>query len=373
MENLSLFLTAKCLPKMISANNLTLCLGPVPEGLPEDLFDSRIRCYHCGLERMPPESVSGFSLLCEVNGVHTFSKRTFSLYRCETCGMGVTFPRIAERYIPILYENHATIPFSEEEGIVDNVRKLFFLLEARWWLKRIGTIGNFSGDGVQFRILDFGTGSGMNAIAFARVLKDRGRVWATDFATQTPPRLLESTQVSYIPYELLEKSDQKFDCIHVRNTLEHASNPLLLLSRLRESLSTGGSLLIEVPSLFPALHPFTMRHFQELFQSNLPYHYYFFTPESMRVLLLRAGFSSEIRTMDIPVIGRMLQARTGSLFKGRRYLLLFAIGILLYPLQWLYVRLVGSYPVIRALARKIDDMEITSPLQQIHRKNGSAI
>lgn len=337
----------------VDAHELRERLGPVPAGFPEDLFDTQIHCYLCGVTCTPPADVAGFSYVCKINGTYVFTKRAFSVYQCDKCGTGVTFPQVARRYIPLLYENHDSISFLDEVGLVNQVRRFFFRWEARWWLKWLGKTGGLSR--FALRVLDFGTGSGMNAIAFANVLGDRGRVWAADFQTDPPSRLLGNTHVSYLSQRSLEESGELFDCIHMRHMLEHAPNPLSFLLRMRELLSAGGSLFIEVPSLYPALHPFTMRHFPDLFQSNLPYHCCFFTPESLCALLSRAGFSPEFQKTDIPVVGRMMQARTGRLFAGQRYLPLFVLGVLLYPMQWLYVRLNGIQPMIRVLARKTDE------------------
>lgn len=328
-------------------------LGPVPPGFPEDLFDSQIHCHLCGVTCTPPSDVAGFSHVCKTNGTYVFTKRLFSVYQCGKCGGGVTFPQVATCYIPLLYKNHDSISFLDEAGIVNQVRRFFFRLEARWWLKWLRITGGLPRQSL--RILDFGTGSGMNAIAFATVLGDRDKVYAADFPKDPPSRLLGRTAVSYLSEGSLEASGELFDCIHMRHVLEHAPNPLSFLSRMRGLLSPGGALFIEVPSLYPALHSFTMRHFPDLFQSNLPYHCYFFTPESLCALLSRAGFSSEFQETDIPVVGRMMQARTGRLFEGQRYLPLFVLGVLLYPMQWLYVRLNGIQPMIRVLARKTDE------------------
>ena len=86
-------------------------LGPVPSGFPEDLFDSQIHCHLCGVTCTPPEDVAGFSYVCKINGAYAFTKRYFSMYQCDKCGTGVTFPQVATRYIPLLYENNDSIAF----------------------------------------------------------------------------------------------------------------------------------------------------------------------------------------------------------------------------------------------------------------------
>ena len=345
-----------CMNNNVNAHGLKRFLEPVPVGFPEDLFVDRIHCCICGIECMPPEEVSGFSFLIEMDGVFDFSGHKFSLYRCDKCGIGITFPQVAARHIGLLYEKPEPRNFINDGALISRIRQFFFRREARWWLKwfEAGKIIERGAGARSRHFLDFGTGSGLNVIAFANVLSDSWRVWACDFSTYPPPSLLGNARISYLSHKTLEESGQKFDCIHLRHVLEHVPDPLSLLLQMRELLSAYGSLFIEIPSLYPALHPFTMRYFRGLFQSSPPYHCYHFSHESLRALLLRAGFSWEIRTADIPVLGRLLQSRTGCLFAGRKYPPLFVLGIILYPLQWLYVQLMGVKPIIRVLARKVD-------------------
>jgi SAM-dependent methyltransferase len=324
-----------------------------PPGFPEDLFDKQIHCPLCGVTGNPPADVPGFSHLCSANGVYVFANQTFSVYQCDKCGLGVTSPRVSARYVPILYKIGSPMPFSDEEGFVDPVHRFFFRQESRRWLRWLGKTGMPARS--TLRVLDFGTGSGLNAIAFADVLGDKGRVWASDFQTAPPSRIRGNARVSYLAHEALNESGGLFEIIHLRHMLEHEPDPLSFLLRMRGLLSAGGSLFIEVPGLYPALHRFTMKHIPELFQSSLPYHYYFFTPESLGELLSRAGFTSEFKKTNIPVIGRLLQARTGQMFAGKRYLPLFVLGILLYPLQWLYANLLGLQPTLRVIARKTEE------------------
>ncbi|MBF0385206.1 MAG: class I SAM-dependent methyltransferase [Candidatus Omnitrophica bacterium] len=320
------------------------------------MFEDRLHCYFCGMEGVPSKDVSNFSFVVEMKGMFDFLNRTFSLYQCKKCSMGLTFPSVKEHYISLLYDKPEARDVINDDVFVSQVRQFFFRREAQWWISWLGSDKAIE-KGAEARlrhVLDFGTGSGLNAIALENVLNDNWRVWACDFSSETPLALSKNPQITYLSHKALEKCGQKFDCIHLRHILEHTPNPRAFLIRMWDLLSAGGTLFIEVPSLYPALHHFTMRYFQELFQSNLPYHYCFFSSESLRDLLLETGFSFKIQSIDIPIMGRLLQARTGHLFAGKRYFPLFILGIILYPLQWLYVRLTGVQPLIRILAWKKD-------------------
>jgi SAM-dependent methyltransferase len=333
--------------------NLKNILEQIPDGFPKDLFVGRIHCCICGAECVPPGEVSGFYFLLEMNGVLDFLNNKFSLYCCNKCGLGVVSPQVAVQHIGLLYKKPESREFMDDGVFVNRIRQFFFRREARFWLKWFKA--EKVGRNREWYLLDFGTGSGLNALAFANVLNGGWKMWACDFSVDPPPLLLANKQVSYFSQKILEKSKQKFDCIHLRHILEHTPDPLVFLLQMKELLSEKGALFIEIPSLYPALHPFTRRYFPELFQSSFPYHYCFFSKESLNALMSRAGFSCEIRMVDIPVLGRLLQSRTGRLFLGRKYILLFLLGVILYPLQWLYVQLTGVQPMIRVLARKKDE------------------
>ena len=333
---------------------------PVPARFPEDIFTSKLHCCICGTECAPPKDETGFSLLQEMNGMLDFANHKFLLYKCDKCGLGLAFPQVAENYVPLLYEKSESREFTNDGILVSKIKQFFFRKEAKGWLEWSGLYRSADSGHKPLYFLDFGTGSGSNAIAFASILSDSWKVWVSDFSAHPPPLLSNNAQIRYCSHEALKESGQKFDCIQLRHVLEHAPDLLSFLKEMRGLLTERGLLFIAVPSLYPALNPFTMRYFYGLFQSSLPYHYYFFSSESLQTLLSHAGFSCEIRMTDIPILGRLLQSRTGRLFERKRYFPLFILGIILYPLQWLYVHLMPVKPMIMVLARRADTVNETA-------------
>lgn len=83
-------------------------------------------------------------------------------------------------------------------------------------------------------------------------------------------------------------SENKFDLIILCHVLEHLVNPVQLLKELRGLLTPGGILYIEVPSLEYVSNGGYGYDLLQYFQNAHTIH---FTTETLRLLMLRAGFS----------------------------------------------------------------------------------
>ena len=83
-----------------------------------------------------------------------------------------------------------------------------------------------------------------------------------------------------------------YDLVHLSHVLEHLANPLAVLGRIRALLAPAGVLIIEVPNELENLYVRLRRASGWL----RPYpvrstHITFFTPQSLRRMLERAGFA----------------------------------------------------------------------------------
>ena len=74
-----------------------------------------------------------------------------------------------------------------------------------------------------------------------------------------------------------------FEVITINHVFEHLSNPFDSLRHMRDLLSAGGRLVIEVPNIFAAYHsPRKVFHVG---------HLYWFSPATLEALAVKAGFS----------------------------------------------------------------------------------
>jgi 2-polyprenyl-3-methyl-5-hydroxy-6-metoxy-1,4-benzoquinol methylase len=132
------------------------------------------------------------------------------------------------------------------------------------------------------RVLEVGGGDGL----FAELLESHGS--QVTFLEPAPracqsarERGLKRVIEGYLSPETL--SGERFDAVVVRHALEHMSKPLGFLTLLREHLTVGGKLFIEVPNLDAIV---ANRRFQDFYSEHLCY----FDAQSLTYVLVRAGY-----------------------------------------------------------------------------------
>jgi 2-polyprenyl-3-methyl-5-hydroxy-6-metoxy-1,4-benzoquinol methylase len=86
--------------------------------------------------------------------------------------------------------------------------------------------------------------------------------------------------------------EDSFDVLTMYHTLEHLPNPVEQLKRVRTLLSPDGLLVVEVPNhddwLLGWLSAYADFYYQEA-------HAYYFTPDTLKATLGRAGFEAEVQ------------------------------------------------------------------------------
>lgn len=132
------------------------------------------------------------------------------------------------------------------------------------------------------RVLEVGGGDGL----FAELLESHGS--QVTFLEPAPracqaarERGLKRVIEGYLGPETF--SGERFDAVVVRHALEHMPKPLGFLRLLREHLTVGGKLFIEVPNLDAIV---ANRRFQDLYSEHLCY----FDAQSLTYMLVRAGY-----------------------------------------------------------------------------------
>jgi len=83
-----------------------------------------------------------------------------------------------------------------------------------------------------------------------------------------------------------EVAELKFDCITLRQVLEHLHNPIETLNKARNHLATKGKISISVPNI----ESLSYRWFKEDWLGiDFPRHLLFFNPQSLENMLRKAG------------------------------------------------------------------------------------
>lgn len=198
----------------------------------------------------------------------------YSVYYCQECAVGLTWPRPDEKTLARLY---APGEYRLEQGkrFIAPVEFLFEL-HKRWLIRRIGS-GSRAG-----RLLDVGCGSGFLASLFAGAGWDVTGVERDD---DTAVHARETYRIRVVTD--MAAAEGLFDLVMVNHVLEHLDQPLQLLEKCRGLLAPGGKLVVAVPN-FSSLQAAVGA--EGWFHLDLPVHLFHFSEQGLVNLLQRAGF-----------------------------------------------------------------------------------
>lgn len=102
--------------------------------------------------------------------------------------------------------------------------------------------------------------------------------------------LLRLEGLEHANFDRLAGLEGGFDAVNMSMVLEHAHNPLRLLSLVRGLLAENGQFILSVPNI----DGFAARTFGKYFYSlHVPQHTMHFSPRTIRICLEKAGFSVE--------------------------------------------------------------------------------
>jgi SAM-dependent methyltransferase len=155
-------------------------------------------------------------------------------------------------------------------------------------------------------ILDFGAGTG----GLVRALRDAGhRADGVEPSSAGRALALEMYGVDLLP-ALPRQPGTRYSAVTALHVLEHVRHPIRELVAIRSVLTPGGTLVVEVPHAGSADCWIPSRRRAIL---DLPAHIHHFTPRTLRLTLLRAGFTvREVRLFNSALVEKALALRAGS-------------------------------------------------------------
>lgn len=273
---------------------------------------------------------------------------TFSIACCETCGLGVTLPPVADAQLPAFYsESYGaySAPLTGVLGLVSKGVQRFL----SWHALHSAPLNNLAELPVG-RVLDVGCGNGELGSWLARrgwsVVGIEPSASACAVARQ---RALDARHGILAEIELEPKS---YDAVVFRHSLEHVTDPVADLRRIRAALRDGGVVIVSVPHFDCWQRRSFGAHWSNL---EVPRHRFHFDAASLRTTLAMAGFTritTRTSTSAIALPASILYATTGSFLFGQGLKLRVAIAAcgLIIPASWLVNQFAGGGDLLHAVA-----------------------
>lgn len=205
----------------------------------------------------------------------------WTVRRCRECGLGLLDPRPDEAELKDLYDSHYFDSHYREEleiGSPQMKRRL------RQEDHRIRFFRRYKRKG---RILDIGCGRGYFLLACRESgYEVEGVDISEDAAAYVRDRLSIPVAAGKIGDINLER--KRYDVITMWHSLEHMPDPGACLDRVRDWLKDDGVAVVDVPN-----HEGTdaKSAWTEWADWDLPYHFYHFTPGTLKGILVKHGFS----------------------------------------------------------------------------------
>ncbi|MGR0479912.1 MAG: methyltransferase domain-containing protein [Candidatus Electronema sp. V4] len=244
--------------------------------------------------------VVDYCILCESNHStevdSNFSNRLglidpFKCRKCSTCGLRWLSPRPTQEGYKLIYtmDNYFGGEYSQESfSILEKSRAKLF----RDRLKRTSRLFNEYQGGKT--LLDIGAATG-------QFVYEANMAGYNAFGIELSPEAIEQARKRY-SVSLRQQSLQdlitqgyKFDIIHMNHVFEHILDPTICLKQCKKLLNVNGVLIIEVPQQFynnlDKLKDILLMNSKHLFTPYSLHHTYFYTPNTLTMLLKDNGFA----------------------------------------------------------------------------------
>lgn len=202
---------------------------------------------------------------------HSVSKESFSISKCDNCGLLFTNPRPSEAHIGKYYQSEFYV---SHQDVANNLTNWIYKLVRKFTLRqKVNWLQEFTKQ--KGRILDFGAGTGY----FIKAAHRAG--WETvgvepDSAAAAIAR--KHTNMSIYENVSSLAQEKKFDVITLFHVVEHVHELRKTMELLIQKLKKRGVLLVAVPN-FNSYD--SQKYGVDWAALDVPRHLYHFTPESM--------------------------------------------------------------------------------------------
>ena len=224
---------------------------------------------------------------------------TFTIAKCQSCGLLFTNPRPNLNFIDSLYSNYyngsVALVGPQDQSIPERMKRNTFLRKTYHQV-----FGNYIGEVLsktRGRVLDLGCGLG-------GVLEDLTKLGCEVFGIEPNPDAAKMCKEKGLNVEcdLIEDMiypENFFDVVLLFHVIEHLPSPKNTLQKIFQILKPSGSLFIACPNADSYLSKF----FGEYWAGwHPPFHFYHFTPQTMSKLIGLTDFEIvklKARTSDL--------------------------------------------------------------------------
>lgn len=207
-----------------------------------------------------------------------FNKTEFNYKKCKECKLVYINPFPSNEDFHLMYSSHYHSEI--QKNSLNNYESIFKLVKHY-------NIGN--------KILDYGCGNG--SFVF-QALKYGYKATGVEFEANYINKLRNDIkEAEFYSVQDFYKIDEKYDIIYISNVLEHLTNPLEILEKLKTNLEKKGIIIIEGPlednfniALLTRKIFFAIRKiFFPKKITHTPYHIFFSTYKNQELLFDKAG------------------------------------------------------------------------------------
>ena len=208
---------------------------------------------------------------------------TYDIMQCQHCGLEQTWPRPSEAELKLLYEEFYNWG-GQEDTFYYKIREKFLNSDLyRLWLKWDGDPAFHLRPG-RGRLLDVGCNEGRGLALYSRHGFQAEGVEINE-------RAAAAARSKGFPVYTMSLAEffpaEPFDVVVLANVLEHAADPVDMLTQVRRLLRPGGQVWISCPNAAGRWRRLFGRHWVNW---HVPFHLWHFSPVTLKELLARADF-----------------------------------------------------------------------------------
>lgn len=223
-------------------------------------------------------------LLCASDAIHEYHRdaNNVAIFRCSTCGVQFMNPQYTDRHLVDYYAGYTQDEPQWNEPLAYGHNVYLQLLER--YLPAKG------------KLLDIGAGHGhLLCAALERGWDASGYEVDDSLAASLTKKL--GTEVRSGDFTTLDWPRRAFDAIVMHHVLEHLKNPPAYLRTIQDLLRGEGILFLVLPNIhsLSSLMKFLLERLHLRTRNvgayyDTSHHLWYFTPTTLRRLLLRSGF-----------------------------------------------------------------------------------